>query len=105
MGDLKNETGSLITAAQDQALKAHVIKANIEYQSVSALDRMCGKCQRNVEHIVCAYRKLAQRDYKKRQDTLGRVGYWELCKFYDRPYGSKCCERYYGILPYKPIVT
>ena len=78
MGDLKKETESLITAAQDQALRAHVIKANIEYQSLSALDRMCGKRQENVEHIVCGYRKLAQRDYKKRHDTLARVGHWEL---------------------------
>ena len=78
MRDLKKETESLITAAQDQALRAHVIKANIEYQSASALDRMCGKCQGNVEHMVCGYRKLAQRDYKKRHDTLARVGHWEL---------------------------
>ena len=65
VGDLKKETESLITAAQDQALRAHVIKENVEYQSLSALDRMCGKCQGNVEHIVCGYRMLAQRDYKK----------------------------------------
>ena len=78
VGDLKKETESLITAAQDQALRAHVIKANIEYQSLSALDRMCGKCLENVEHIVCGYRKLTQRDYKKGHDTLARVGHWEL---------------------------
>lgn len=59
MGDLKKETESLITGAQDQTLRAHVIKANIEYQSVSALDRMCGKCQGNVGHEVCGHRKLA----------------------------------------------
>ena len=50
-GDLKKETEDLITGmtGQDQALRTNVIKANIEHKRVSALCRMCGKCQESVE--------------------------------------------------------
>ena len=46
VGDLKKETEDLIThmAGQDQALRT-----NIEHKRVSALCRMCGKCQESVE--------------------------------------------------------
>ena len=53
---------------------------------------MCGKCQENVEHIICGCSKLSQRDYKKRHETLARVVHWELCKVYDCPYSSKWYE-------------
>ena len=79
MGGLKKETEGLITAAQDQALRTNVIKAKIEHQSVSALCRMCGKSQETVEHIVCGCSKLAQKNYKKRHDTLAWVVHGELC--------------------------
>ena len=49
MGDLKKETEDLIMAGQDQVLRTNVIKANIEHKRVSALCRMCGKCQESVE--------------------------------------------------------
>ena len=41
VGDLKK--------GQDQALRTNVIKANIEHERVSALCRMCGKCQESAE--------------------------------------------------------
>ena len=49
VGHLKKETEDLITAGKDQALRTNVIKANIEHKRVSALCRMCGKCQESVE--------------------------------------------------------
>lgn len=50
VGDLKKETEDLIMAGQDQALRRNVIKAiNIEHERVSALCRMCGKCQESAE--------------------------------------------------------
>ena len=91
VNELKEETEGLIMAAQYQALRTNVIKAQIEHQ-VSALCRICGKSQENVEHVVRGCSKLAQRDYKKRHDTLTRVVHWELCKMYDLPYSSKWYE-------------
>ena len=86
MGDLKKETEGLIMAAHDQALRTNIIKAKIEHQSVSAyLCRMCGKSQETVEHIVCGCSKLAQKDCKKRHDTLAWVIHGELCEVYDLP--------------------
>ena len=49
VGDLKKATEDLIMAGQDQALRTNVIKANIEHERVSALCRMCGKCQESAE--------------------------------------------------------
>ena len=72
-GELKKETEGLIFAAQDQALRTNAIKAKIENQNVSSKCRMCGSHDETVQHILCSCPKLAQTEYKKRRDVVGRV--------------------------------
>ena len=33
-----------------------------------------------INHIITEYSKLAQKEYKTRQDWIGKVIYWKLCK-------------------------
>ena len=33
-----------------------------------------------INHIICEYSKLAQKDYKTIYDWVGKVIYWEMCK-------------------------
>ena len=79
-GYLKTETEGMIMAAQDQALPTKWRKKNIEKQEGSALCRMCGQRDETVMHILSECSKLAQCDYKKRHDQVGKVIHWNLCK-------------------------
>ena len=90
-GELKKETEGLIFAAQDQALRTNAVKARIENENVSSKCRMCGSDDETVQHILCSCSKLAQTEYKKRHDVVGRVVHWELCK----EYGVECSDKWY----------
>ena len=59
---------------QDQALRTNSIKAKINKQPVSPKCRLCG----TKEETACT--KLAQKQYKGRQDNVARRVHWELCK-------------------------
>ena len=41
---------------------------------------MCGQREETVMHIICECTKLAQKEYKRRHEWVGRVIHWELCK-------------------------
>ena len=81
-GDQKKETGGLITAAQDQALRTNAIKARIEKQDLSPLCRMCGAKDETTHHIVCECSKLAQIEYRQRHDNVARIVHWNLAKLH-----------------------
>ena len=42
--------------------------------------RMCGERGETVQHIICEYKKLAQREYKRRYDTVGKLLHWKFCE-------------------------
>ena len=94
-GELKKETEGLIFAAQDQALRTNAIKARIENQNVPSKCRMCGSHDETVQHILCSCPKLAQTEYKKRHDVVGRVVHWELCM----NYRVECRDKWYEHSP------
>ena len=94
-GELEKETKGLIFAAQDQALRTNAVKARIENQNVSSKCRMCGNHDETVQHILCSCPKLAQTEYKKRHDVVGRVIHWEVCK----EYGVECSDKWYEHSP------
>ena len=92
---LKRETESLILAAQEQAIRTNVIKAKIDNTQEESKCRMCGKVDETVNHIVSECNMLAQREYKRRHDCVGRKIHWELC----RKYGLAASERWYEHQP------
>ena len=59
-GSLKRETESLLTAAQDQAIRTNYRRAKIEKDGSSPLCRMCKKADETISHIVSECSKLAQ---------------------------------------------
>ena len=44
---------------------------------------------------LCSCPKLAQTEYKKRHDVVGRVIHWEVCK----EYGVECSDKWYEHSP------
>ena len=68
--DLKVQTEATICAAQEQALRRNYTKNKIDKTSENPLRRMCGEREETVQHIICECKKLAQRQYKRRHDTV-----------------------------------
>ena len=76
--DLKIQTGVLICAGQEQALRANYVKYHIDKTVESPLCRLCGEKDESVNHIVCECKKVAQREYKQRHDNVAKVVHWKL---------------------------
>ena len=56
---------------------------------------MCGSHDETVKHNLCSCPKLAQTEYKKRHDVVGRVIHWEVCE----EYGVECSDKWYEHSP------
>ena len=72
-GDFKRETESLIVAAQNQSIRTNLVKARIDKSQGDSLCRMCRKVDESIDHIVSGCSKLAQKEYKRRHDNLGKI--------------------------------
>ena len=78
--DLKGCTEALICSAQEQSIRTNYIKYNIDKTAESPLCRMCGTRNETISHIVSEYDKLAQKEYKRRHDSVGRYVHWQFCE-------------------------
>ena len=90
-GNLKGETESLILAAQEQAVRTNVIKAKIDNTQEQSKCRMCGEKDETVNHLISECSKMAQREYKRRHDWVGRRVHWDVC----RKYGIEVKDKWY----------
>ena len=77
---LKIETESQITAVQDHALRTNFPQSKIDKSKNNPFCRMCKKEDKSVMHITSGSSKLAQKEYKKRHDNLGKAIHWDLCR-------------------------
>ena len=79
-GNIKRETESLIFAAQEQALRTNQVKAKIDQSQVDDKCRMCGNANETINHLTNECAKMAQNDYKRRHDLVGKKIHWEICR-------------------------
>ena len=77
--DLKVQTEATICAAQEQALRTNYTKNKIDKTLENPLCRICGERGETVQHIICECKKLAQRNYKRRHDTVAKLFHGKLC--------------------------
>ena len=87
---MKRETESLILAAQEQAVRTNVVKAKIDNTQEQSKCRMCRKRTR-LNHLISECSKMAQREYKRRNDWVGRRVHWDVCK----KYGIEVKDKWY----------
>ena len=71
--DLKKETESLIVAAQNQCIRTNLVKEKIDKSLEDSLCRVCRKVDESADHIVSGCSKLAQKEYKRRHNNLGKI--------------------------------
>ena len=72
-GNLKRETASLLTAAQNNAIRTSHIKAIIDKTQQKSKCRLCG--HRDETIIIRECSKLSQKEYKTRHDWVSKVIY------------------------------
>ena len=83
-GDLTRDTESTIVAAQNQNIRTNLVKSKIDKSRKDMLCRLCKKADENIDHVVSGRSKLAQKEYKRRHDNLGKTVQWKLnrkCNF------------------------
>ena len=81
-----------ICAAQEQALRTNYTKNEIDKTSENPLCRMCGERGETVQHIICECKKLAQREYKRRHDTVAKLVHWKLYEMHNLERNEKWYE-------------
>ena len=79
-GNLKRETKSLLIAVQNNAITTNQIKTRIDKTQQNSKCRLCGDRDKTINHIISECSKLAQKEYKTRQDRVSKVIHWEMCK-------------------------
>ena len=91
-GDLKRETENLIVAAQNLSIRANLVKARIDKSQGDSLCRICRKVDESIDHIASGCSKLAQKEYKRRHDNLGKIVHWKLTRKCNFEAGDKWYE-------------
>ena len=79
-GGLKWETESRIVAAQNHSIRTNLVKAKIDKSQRDSLCRVCRKVDESIDHIVSGCSKLAQKEYKRRHDNLGKIVHWKVAR-------------------------
>ena len=91
-GHLKRETESLIVTAQNQSMRANLVKERIDKSQGDSLCRVCRKVDESIDHIVSGCSKLAQKENKRRHDNLGKIVPWKLARKSNFQAGDKWYE-------------
>ena len=60
-------------SAQNQSIRTYVAKAIIDKNQGDSLLRLCRKVDESIDHIVSGCSNLAQKEYKRRHDSLGKI--------------------------------
>ena len=77
---MKRETESLIVAAQNQSARTSLVKRKIDKSKGDSLRRVCRKVDKSIDHIVSSCIKLAQKEYKRTHDNMGKIVHWKLAR-------------------------
>ena len=82
-GDLPGCTEALLCSAQEQALRTNYAKFHIDNSVDSPTCRMCCEKGESVYHLISAFGKLTQREYKRRRNDVACYVHWQLWGYID----------------------
>ena len=88
-GKLNWETGSLLMAAQNYAVRTNHIKARIDKTQQNSKCRLCGDSDETINHIISECSKLPQKEYTARHECVGKVIHLEMCKKFKFDHSNK----------------
>ena len=87
--DLKRDAESLSVTAQNQSIRANLVKAKIDKRQEDCLCTVCRKVVESIDHIVSGCRKLAQKECKTRHGNQGKIVHWKLARKFNFEAGDK----------------
>ena len=67
-------------AAQNQSIRTNLVKAKTGKSQGNSLCRVCRKVDESIDHITIGFSKLAQKEYKRRHDNLGKIVHRKLAR-------------------------
>ena len=79
-GNFMREIESLLTVAQNNAIRTNHNKTRIDKTQQNSRCRLCGNRNETINHVISDCSKLTQKEYKTMHDWVDKVIYWELCK-------------------------
>ena len=79
-------------AAQNQSITTNLVKAKIDKSKGDSLCRVCRNVDESIDHIVSGSSKLAQKEYQRRHDNLGKIVHWKLARKCNFEAGDKWYE-------------
>lgn len=82
-GILKPESESLITAAQEQALRTRYIEKNIMHIRTDDKCRLCKERSETVVHLMSACGVLARKEYIDRHNQVCSLIHYQLCLYFN----------------------
>ena len=82
---------SLISATQNQSVRTNLATAKIDKNQKDTLCRQCKKAGKSID-VVSGCSKLAQKEYKRRHDNLGKIVHWKLARKCNFEAGDKWHE-------------
>ena len=87
---MKRETKSYSGSTESEY--KNLVKARIDKSQRDSLCRVCRKVDESIDHIVSGCSKLAQKEYKRRHDNLGKIVHWKLARKCNSEAGDKWYE-------------
>ena len=77
---------------QNQSIRTNLVKAETDKSQGDSLCRVCRNVDESINHIVSGCSKLAQKEYKRRHDNLGKIVHWKLARKCNFEAGDKWNE-------------
>ena len=87
--NITRETESLQIAAQNNDIRTNQIKSRLDKTQLPSKCRLCSDRDETINRIISECRKLTQKEYKTRNNWVGKVIHWELCKKFKFDYTNK----------------
>ena len=78
--NFKREIETLLMAGQNIAITTNHIKVRIDKTQQNSKRRLCSDRDEIINHMISECSKLAQKEYKARDDWVGKLIHWEMLK-------------------------
>ena len=76
----KNRDRKPYSGSQNLTIRTNLVKARIDKNQGDSLCRVCRKVDESIYHVVSSCSKLAQKEYKRRHDSLGKIVHQKLAR-------------------------
>ena len=78
--NFKTKSEYLLIAVQNKAIRINHIKARIDKKQQNSKRSLCDDRDKTINYIIGECCKLTQKEYKTRNDWVGKMIHWEFCK-------------------------